>query len=586
MNESRNNMVFEYLFGNRRKTGYKLTDSSTIKSLMLITERFKKLNIYATKESYNYSIVGFEFDDLILIGKRNKDVMITIEDKNDILYFDSIEIQQMLVQSNENQLYSLCTNYIGIYYKNHLYKIGEQYNSNKVNNCVYLKLQTVNCPCMITGLALNDNGIYCLQLIDFPHTKTEYIDTNYYYNEAEVGIINTTFESYQVSNNTDMETFRTIYTHPKNLNINKSLSVKRYDNVCLMYDSNKIDIDNYIVDYNIIGVESAKVFELFQKLYYHMSKVSCDVDIVDSHYYLLFELMNECVIERNTKTINAVFRIERYLNYLIYQYQNCSINSNPNCFSYDIGVLLKMKKFWSILNDHMVEIYNLNRYDVSINCYHTSYFSNHNVLSFIVILSQLALIVLLEFNMLINLSELTRIYKDKIMLLVMFVLYTFISYNQIYNSYLFNTVVKNSINTLAGKMDILANIVIPIIIILLNITLILFNPNFILILLSSILSIVVIQLDDYIVTPGNKRVTVRNFYLKSVINSFKEINEHYFSKKYWLKNVSGYLFLDLKTVSIDKNLNLNVSVPQTDSSDSSKDNVEYKNIYSTNYLNV
>lgn len=584
MNESRNNMVFEYLFANRRKDGNRLTDSSTIKSLMLITERFKRLNIYATKESYNYSIVGFEFDDLILIGKRNKDVMITIEDKNDILYFDSIEIQQTLIQSNENQLYLLCTNYIGIYYKNHLYKIGEQYNSNKVNNCVYLKLQTVNSPCMVTGVALNDNGIYCLQLIDFPYTNTKYIDTNYYYNEAEVGIINSTFESYQVSNNTDMATFRTIYTHPKNLNINKSLSVKRYDNVCLMYDSNKIDIDNYIVDYNIVGVESAKVFELFQKLYYHMSKVSCDVDIVDSHYYLLFELINECVIDKNTKTINAVFRIERYLNYLIYQYQNYSLNSNPNCFSYDIGILLKMKKFWSILNDNMVEIYNLNRYDVSINCYHTSYFSNYNVLSFIVILSQLALIVLLEFNMLINLSELTRIYKDKIMLLVMFVLYTFISYNQIYNSFLFNTVVKDSINTLAGKMDILANIVIPIIIILLNITLILFNPNFILILLSSILSIVVIQLDDYIVTPGNKRVTVRNFYLKSVINSFKKINEHYFSKKYWLKNTNGYFFLDLGAVSIDKNLNL--KVPQIDSSDDKKVNVEYKNIYSTNYLNL
>ena len=584
MNESRNNMVFEYLFANRRKDGNRLTDSSTIKSLMLITERFKRLNIYATKESYNYSIVGFEFDDLILIGKRNKDVMITIEDKNDILYFDSIEIQQTLIQSNENQLYLLCTNYIGIYYKNHLYKIGEQYNSNKVNNCVYLKLQTVNSPCMVTGVALNDNGIYCLQLIDFPHTNTKYIDTNYYYNEAEVGIINSTFESYQVSNNTDMATFRTIYTHPKNLNINKSLSVKRYDNVCLMYDSNKIDIDNYIVDYNIVGVESAKVFELFQKLYYHMSKVSCDVDIVDSHYYLLFELINECVIDKNTKTINAVFRIERYLNYLIYQYQNYSLNSNPNCFSYDIGILLKMKKFWSILNDNMVEIYNLNRYDVSINCYHTSYFSNYNVLSFIVILSQLALIVLLEFNMLINLSELTRIYKDKIMLLVMFVLYTFISYNQIYNSFLFNTVVKDSINTLAGKMDILANIVIPIIIILLNITLILFNPNFILILLSSILSIVVIQLDDYIVTPGNKRVTVRNFYLKSVINSFKKINEHYFSKKYWLKNTNGYFFLDLGAISIDKNLNL--KVPQIDSSDDKKVNVEYKNIYSTNYLNL
>ena len=584
MNESKNNMVFEYLFANRRKDGNRLTDSSTIKSLMLITERFKRLNIYATKESYNYSIVGFEFDDLILIGKRNKDVMITIEDKNDILYFDSIEIQQTLIQSNENQLYLLCTNYIGIYYKNHLYKIGEQYNSNKVNNCVYLKLQTVNSPCMVTGVALNDNGIYCLQLIDFPHTNTKYINTNYYYNEAEVGIINSTFESYQVSNNTDMATFRTIYTHPKNLNINKSLSVKRYDNVCLMYDSNKIDIDNYIVDYNIVGVESAKVFELFQKLYYHMSKVSCDVDIVDSHYYLLFELINECVIDKNTKTINAVFRIERYLNYLIYQYQNYSLNSNPNCFSYDIGILLKMKKFWSILNDNMVEIYNLNRYDVSINCYHTSYFSNYNVLSFIVILSQLALIVLLEFNMLINLSELTRIYKDKIMLLVMFVLYTFISYNQIYNSFLFNTVVKDSINTLAGKMDILANIVIPIIIILLNITLILFNPNFILILLSSILSIVVIQLDDYIVTPGNKRVTVRNFYLKSVINSFKKINEHYFSKKYWLKNTNGYFFLDLGAVSIDKNLNL--KVPQIDSSDDKKVNVEYKNIYSTNYLNL
>jgi hypothetical protein len=437
---------------------------------------------------------------------------------------------------------------------------------------------------MVTGVALNDNGIYCLQLIDFPHTNTKYIDTNYYYNEAEVGIINSTFESYQVSNNTDMATFRTIYTHPKNLNINKSLSVKRYDNVCLMYDSNKIDIDNYIVDYNIVGVESAKVFELFQKLYYHMSKVSCDVDIVDSHYYLLFELINECVIDKNTKTINAVFRIERYLNYLIYQYQNYSLNSNPNCFSYDIGILLKMKKFWSILNDNMVEIYNLNRYDVSINCYHTSYFSNYNVLSFIVILSQLALIVLLEFNMLINLSELTRIYKDKIMLLVMFVLYTFISYNQIYNSFLFNTVVKDSINTLAGKMDILANIVIPIIIILLNITLILFNPNFILILLSSILSIVVIQLDDYIVTPGNKRVTVRNFYLKSVINSFKKINEHYFSKKYWLKNTNGYFFLDLGAISIDKNLNL--KVPQIDSSDDKKVNVEYKNIYSTNYLNL
>lgn len=584
MNESKNNMVFEYLFANRRKDGNRLTDSSTIKSLMLITERFKRLNIYATKESYNYSIVGFEFDDLILIGKRNKDVMITIEDKNDILYFDSIEIQQTLIQSNENQLYLLCTNYIGIYYKNHLYKIGEQYNSNKVNNCVYLKLQTVNSPCMVTGVALNDNGIYCLQLIDFPHTNTKYINTNYYYNEAEVGIINSTFESYQVSNNTDMATFRTIYTHPKNLNINKSLSVKRYDNVCLMYDSNKIDIDNYIVDYNIVGVESAKVFELFQKLYYHMSKVSCDVDIVDSHYYLLFELINECVIDKNTKTINAVFRIERYLNYLIYQYQNYSLNSNPNCFSYDIGILLKMKKFWSILNDNMVEIYNLNRYDVSINCYHTSYFSNYNVLSFIVILSQLALIVLLEFNMLINLSELTRIYKDKIMLLVMFVLYTFISYNQIYNSFLFNTVVKDSINTLAGKMDILANIVIPIIIILLNITLILFNPNFILILLSSILSIVVIQLDDYIVTPGNKRVTVRNFYLKSVINSFKKINEHYFSKKYWLKNTNGYFFLDLGAISIDKNLNL--KVPQIDSSDDKKVNVEYKNIYSTNYLNL
>ena len=584
MNESKNNMVFEYLFANRRKDGNRLTDSSTIKSLMLITERFKRLNIYATKESYNYSIVGFEFDDLILIGKRNKDVMITIEDKNDILYFDSIEIQQTLIQSNENQLYLLCTNYIGIYYKNHLYKIGEQYNSNKVNNCIYLKLQTVNSPCMVTGVALNDNGIYCLQLIDFPHTNTKYINTNYYYNEAEVGIINSTFESYQVSNNTDMATFRTIYTHPKNLNINKSLSVKRYDNVCLMYDSNKIDIDNYIVDYNIVGVESAKVFELFQKLYYHMSKVSCDVDIVDSHYYLLFELINECVIDKNTKTINAVFRIERYLNYLIYQYQNYSLNSNPNCFSYDIGILLKMKKFWSILNDNMVEIYNLNRYDVSINCYHTSYFSNYNVLSFIVILSQLALIVLLEFNMLINLSELTRIYKDKIMLLVMFVLYTFISYNQIYNSFLFNTVVKDSINTLAGKMDILANIVIPIIIILLNITLILFNPNFILILLSSILSIVVIQLDDYIVTPGNKRVTVRNFYLKSVINSFKKINEHYFSKKYWLKNTNGYFFLDLGAVSIDKNLNL--KVPQIDSSDDKKVNVEYKNIYSTNYLNL
>jgi hypothetical protein len=135
-------------------------------------------------------------------------------------------------------------------------------------------------------------------------------------------------------------------------------------------------------------------------------------------------------------------------------------------------------------------------------------------------------------------------------------------------------------------MDILANIVIPTIIILLNITLILFNPNFILILLSSILSIVVIQLDDYIVTPGNKRVTVRNFYLKSVINSFKNINEHYFSKKYWLRNTNGYLFLNLENVSIDKNLNLNLSsVAQSDKSDK-KNDVEYKNIYSTNYLNL
>jgi hypothetical protein len=533
----------EKIIGAKRLNKF-LTPNSTINKLYLISETYSKIVFYKSLNDttcHNFYIVGIEFDG-ILIGKKSK--YHTEIDKNENNIFQELEIQTALKQSSDNpNLYWQYITYINIKIDDTDHKIGFKQNSQKIEYMKHYYIEYAEPEiiknCIISGVGIFNNGVGCFQIIYYlektlesnsnitksePNsniTKSEQFDydilfdgsnksNDIFYNRGFITLVDACVDSRLSKDVLEIELQKNIFVKPLPNNI--------------------LDIENLVMDFGLIGIENYEVFDLFMLLFNRQMKWTSTNEILLLYYPNMLNIIEKAVIEKNYKIVNAVFRIDRMINHFIYLENNSSYK--PTAFHKHKDLIIKIKHMWQPLVLTMQKVKQIQLLQVSLNCYHVANISKNKknrLFAFICFICQIALMVLLGLSVANkNFGMIFPLVEGRVVIPLIFIFTIMVVYKQISNTIDFYKIFPNYTKTLFGVCDILSNVISSLFILFFNFFVLSFNDQIIDIVLNSVASLFIINLDDNILfeTPDkqlllikNKVVRLLNYYIDKIPNN-------------------------------------------------------------------
>ena len=476
-----------------------LTPNSTINKLYLLSKPYSKIIFFKSSiiPIYNnYFIIGIEFDGM-LIGKKSLDYKELVLNNNNNI-FEELEIQTALDKASDNQnTYWQYITYIRIKLKDSEHIIGLKQEPNKTNptedcSIEYTKIELIK-NCLISGIGVFNGGIGCFQIVyqirDFKMDLS-----NVFYNKNLLSLVDTSVDSKLAKDCLEIE-------------LQKNIFGKQLIN-------NILDIENLLMDFDLIGIENYEVLELFMLLFNRQMKWSATKDIITLYYPKMLNLIEKTMLEKNHNIINAVFRIDRMINHFIYLEENYT--NQPTVFHKYPDLVSKIKHIWQPLVRTMQKIQQLQILQVNLNCYHIANISKNvknRLFAFICFICQVALMVLLGLSVMDkNFNMIFPLIEGKVVIPLIFIFTVMVVYKQISNTIDFYKIFPHYLRTFFGFCDILSNIISSLFILFFNFFVLSFNDRIIDIVLNSVASLFIINLDDNILfeTPDSQLLMIKN----------------------------------------------------------------------------
>ena len=125
--------MIEFLLGNSKSEGKKISPNSMPTSSILFSENYSKMIFYMVYNKNTNNLCGIEIDNDIIIGTKHLDSKsYEINFDRDSHHFDSMEIQEVLNQDPYSNFYWKYITYVKIVYKNKIYEMGMKRPVEKV----------------------------------------------------------------------------------------------------------------------------------------------------------------------------------------------------------------------------------------------------------------------------------------------------------------------------------------------------------------------------------------------------------------------------------------------------------------------
>lgn len=557
-----NKNILEQVLGGKRMHN-NLTPNSTLNNLFILSELVNRIIIYSNIDSSCtiidnndplFTIVGIDFDGNLVGRKTEFYTEIILGDSK---CFDSIEIQSLRRQAVDNPLcYWQYISYINIKHNNVEYKIGKinepdvdhEFKSNLKYRCG--QVESIVTKCFISGIGTHNDGIICLQVISFKDNDTSMLD-NLVYGKGVTTLIESNIDNKLPKNLLMRENFDIIFGKPKSQNY-------------------ILDIENFIMDYYIIGLEDPDVLQLFMLVFSRQMRWTSSKQAITIYNPLFTKLIDRVIEEKNYKIIHSVFRLDRVMNHLIYSHD--SFQSKPSVFHKYNDLLIKMKHIWNPLVKSMTKCLDIARSQVSYNCYHLASLSNNTKTKFysiITFICQMSLMVLLGINFIDkSITQIFPIIEGRVIIPLIFFFTLMISYKQISNTMDYRRIFYTG--NLFDLFDFISNVISSIIIIFFNFFILSFNDQVLDIVLNSVASLFILELDDTAVfdTPDSINNMIRNKLIEEFNDNLKLIPEIYFNSdenNTWIcKDVyklnSNDFEIDLNELTINKKNLIKVDV--------------------------
>jgi hypothetical protein len=210
-------------------------------------------------------------------------------------------------------------------------------------------------------------------------------------------------------------------------------------------------------------------------------------------------------------------------------------------------LVIKYNKVWKCLSEVIKKCQEVHHSQITLNCYHIALLSNDyiNIMyAIITFLCQTGLIILIGINF--KDSDINNIFlltEGKVIIPIIFVFTCMISYKQMSNTKDFHSIFFEkkylSCNyVIITLMDIICNFLFCITVVIFNFFLLSFDTSVIDIVLNSIASLYIIQLDDTAIFISTDSIMdlIKQRLLKNLFDKFNTIPSIYFDNKTWYNN--------------------------------------------------
>jgi hypothetical protein len=307
------------------------------------------------------------------------------------------------------------------------------------------------------------------------------------------------------------------------------------------------------MDNHLIGIENPNVFNFFIDSFTRMEGWSPCIDVLYFYYPDILSLFDQALLNRDFTVMYAIPRIHRMLNYIIYNFsdekkRNKNIPGKEETLLHKHKPLvIKYNKVWKCLTEVIKKCQEVHHSQVSLNCYHIALLSSdltNKVYATITFLCQAGLIILMGLNFKDNVVDnIFPLTEGKVIIPIIFLFTCMISYKQMSNTKDFHSIFLQkkylSINYfIMYLMDSICNYLFSATVVIFNFFLLSFDSSLINIILNSIASLYIIQLDDTAIFISQDSIMdlIKQRLLNDLFDRFNNIPSIYFDSKTWWNN--------------------------------------------------
>lgn len=580
-------VLCEHVIGGSRGN-FNLTNNCTIKNMYLLTDLYKSIKFYYSEiENDGVIIGGIELDNKLIIGSK-----ITLDDKGKTInllsseeliiykdkpHFDFLEIQIRVKQNDDYYIQEI--SYIKIIYGIYELQLGTRKSRfDKFDDSLYyLDYETVDNPCLISGIGLSNFGLFCFQVVEC--YEEVFNDDNLieiFYDRGNISLVEASLDLKKLREDKDqviLKSFFNKYQFTKtNIEYDKNdsfhLELRKELNKIIQDTRITVNLDRFIMDNHFIGIENPDVLTFFIDFFIRMEGWSPCIDVLYFYYPDMLSLIDKALINRDFTIMYSIPRIHRMLNYLIKNFKTDNLNKNKNIPGRETTLLhkrlpmvIKYNKVWECLSEVIKTCQQVHHSQVSLNCYHIALLSNNFIFKLyatITFLCQTGLIILMGLNfkdsVIDNIFPLT---EGKVIIPIIFLFTCMISYKQMSNTKDFHSIFLQkkylSLNYfIMYLMDSICNYLFSATVVIFNFFLLSFESSLINIILNSIASLYIIQLDDTAIFISQDSIMdlIKQRLLNDLFDRFNNIPSIYFDSKTWYNDCGFALEKDYQ---VDEN---------------------------------
>ena len=519
--------------------------------------------------------------------------------------FQNMKIQRRLEQDYEStdEFYQNIT-YLEVKFRENIYFVGYQRENScgydisstthasykdswlfkrdpsRILKQCYLSPEVIDDPCWVDGVGLATYSLYCLQIIKVPVSRIECNESpdmnlallmtegsGWTNQSATMGVATADSRANCPKSVLEANVFGKLFPrkwikvedHGRNnsedLSTDKKYIGYHNDRYNKLYDDDDCDAVCLIGFYNMIGFESPIVFILFQVI---IERITCrgDKDAVMSRFLPdILKLLDNVLVNRDFTAIQTVYRLQRYLNTCVME------PSRPHAFKeidMDVALLIKMREIWLRITRAVEHCQAVLTQKPILNCYNVAYLAYYNktyisaplVIALITAFCQLGLIILLFLSLDTTSPKWFQFTEGIVIVPIIFLFTALIVRKQMKNSLRFYCICTQQPTTYAQMcvfgMDIAINLGGTLVVIFLNFFLLALATDLTDVVLNSVATLFIIELDDAAVFESDEGCLdlFRQYLIADYLRGIDEIDG-----RFWNSELDNRRYIDKNGLS-------------------------------------
>ena len=217
-----------------------------------------------------------------------------------------------------------------------------------MDSLYYLDYETIDKPCLISGVGLSNFGLFCFQVIenyDGDFNDEQLIEI--FYDRGNISFVEASLDFKKLREDKDQNILKSFFNKHNFLKSNIEYDNCNNFHLELRKELNKlfqdtrivINLDKVIMDNHLIGIENPDVFNFFIDSFTRMESWSPCIDVLYFYYPDILALFDKALVNRDFTIMYSIPRIHRMLNYIIYNFDNTKSEITQS------GTKLKKKKY-------------------------------------------------------------------------------------------------------------------------------------------------------------------------------------------------------------------------------------------------